>query len=114
MQPHSRHPTPNHLDTQAGEWITEATLPTIPNTVSRGRASGEWLEARHFLIWRSSNEHLLIPDVIATHGYAAANGDGPSSDASGGGATAALAVTDPASLSPTKLEDLLDTEDPRV
>ena len=86
MQQHTRHPALDHLAPLAGHWTTEATHPAFPNTVIPGRATFDWLEGRHFLVWRFTYDHPQFPDGIAILGYAAPAEDGPSSDASGGGA----------------------------
>ncbi len=83
MQEHTRHPALEHLDAFVGEWETEATHPYFPGTVIRGRATFEWLEGEHFLIWRAHYDHPDIPDSIAILGGGAPSGSGPSSDADG-------------------------------
>jgi hypothetical protein len=68
MQQHPRHPMLEHLDALVGQWETEATHQSYPGTVVRGRATFEWLEGGHFLIWRARNDHPDFPDSIAILG----------------------------------------------
>jgi hypothetical protein len=50
-----------------GTWETEATHPMFDQIVP-GRVTFEWLEARAFVIERSSNEHPAFPDAIVVIG----------------------------------------------
>jgi hypothetical protein len=70
MQESTRHPMLTHLDPKVGHWETESTHPLLPaGTIVRGRASFEWLEGGHFLIWRESADHPDFPDAITILGY---------------------------------------------
>ena len=51
-----------------GEWTTEATHPSLPDTVVPGRTSVELLEGEQFLILRARNEHPDFPDSICIIG----------------------------------------------
>ena len=80
----TRHPMLEHLEPLVGEWETEATHQLLPDTVVRGRATFEWLEGGHFLIWRARNEHPDFPDSISILGCAAPGGPCASGDPGGG------------------------------
>ena len=61
--------TPNpDLDALVGAWTTEATHPSVPDTVVKGSASFEWLEGERFLILRARNDHPDFPDSISILG----------------------------------------------
>lgn len=64
MQPPTRHPALDHLALLAGEWESEATHRLMPDAVIVGRATFEWLEGGHFLIWRAHYDHPDFPDSI--------------------------------------------------
>jgi hypothetical protein len=81
-----RHPVLDYLDALVGEWETEAKHPDLPGTKIHGRATFEWLDGRHFLIWRSSYDHPDIPNAVAVLGCGAtgaADDSSPSTDAGG-------------------------------
>ena len=78
-----RHAALDHLDPLVGGWEIEATHPHLPNTVIRGRATFEWLDGGHFLIWRASYDHPDIPDSIAILGCGESGETGASSDSDG-------------------------------
>jgi hypothetical protein len=65
--------TPPHPDLQPfgaliGAWATSATHPAFPSLEVSGRTTFEWLEGRHFLIGRSTNEHPDFPDGLTVIG----------------------------------------------
>ena len=84
MEQRPRHPMLEHLDALVGEWETEATHRLLPGTVVRGRATIEWLEGGHFLIWRVRNEHPDFPDSISVLGCDDPDGSGDAGDSGGG------------------------------
>jgi len=90
MQQHTRNPLFDHLDVLAGAWETEATHPYLPNTVIRGRATFEWLEGKHFLIWRAHYDHPDIPDSIAILGCDDSDGAAGAADTGNSGAGCAM------------------------
>jgi hypothetical protein len=63
-----RNPMLEHLDALVGEWETEATHQSMPDTVVRGHATFQWLEGGHFMIGRERNEHPDFPDSISILG----------------------------------------------
>jgi hypothetical protein len=83
MEQLMRNPILDHLDAVVGEWKVEATHPYFANTIIRGRATFEWLEGRHFLIWRAQYDHPDIPDSIAILGGGDQHEGGASSDSDG-------------------------------
>jgi hypothetical protein len=80
----TRRPALGHLEPLAGEWETESTHPALPGTVVPGRATFEWLEGGHYLIWRERADHPDFPDSIAILGCGDPAGADPSSDWPGG------------------------------
>jgi hypothetical protein len=80
MEHATRNPLLEHLEALVGEWETEATHPSLPDAVIRGRATFEWLAGSCFLIWRSHHDHPGIPDAIAILGCGDPEGAGTSSD----------------------------------
>jgi hypothetical protein len=68
VQQHTRHPTLEHLDALVGEWETAATHPHLPGLVIHGRATFEWLDGGHFLLWRARYDHPTISNSIAILG----------------------------------------------
>src|SRR5438034_21202 len=83
MQKDTRHPALGHLDVLVGEWETEATHSLLPGAVIHGRATFEWLEGGHFLIWRAQNDHPAVPNAIALLGGGPSGGEA-STDVDGG------------------------------
>ena len=67
--PGARHPMLEHLDALVGTWETEASHPMLPDTTVHGRSTFEWLEGRHFLVWRAHHDHPDIPDSISILGF---------------------------------------------
>ena len=51
-----------------GDWVTEATHPSLPDVVVRGRATFEWGSGRRFVVWRAENEHPQVPDSVSILG----------------------------------------------
>src|SRR5918912_883635 len=84
MQQRTRNPALDHLDALIGAWETEATHPSLPDTVIRGRATFEWLAGGLFLIWRAAYDHPDIPDCIAILGCDDAGSSVDARQASGG------------------------------
>jgi hypothetical protein len=65
----NRHPMLEHFEVLVGTWETAATHPLLPNTTIHGRATFEWLEGNHFLVWRVHYDHSDIPDSISIIGF---------------------------------------------
>ena len=84
MQQRTRNPALDHLDALVSAWETEATHPSLPDTVIRGRATFEWLAGGLFLIWRAAYDHPDIPDCIAILGCDDAGSSVDARQASGG------------------------------
>jgi hypothetical protein len=59
---------PQLMEPLVGTWATEGKHSMLPGEVIRGRATFEWLDGCHFLIWRSHYDHRAIPDAIAITG----------------------------------------------
>jgi hypothetical protein len=57
------------LDRLVGRWNSEATHPSLPDTVVSGTLTAEWLEGGRFLILRTRNDHPEFPDAISIIGY---------------------------------------------
>ena len=55
------------FDVLRGTWTTEATHPMF-DAVVPGTTTFEWLEGRHFLIQRVTNDHEQFPDSISVIG----------------------------------------------
>jgi hypothetical protein len=76
--PAGRDRSLDRLDLLLGRWQTRASFaagffgPDAPAVTERGGVSFEWLEGRHFLIQRFTNDHPAAPDGIAVIG---ADGD---------------------------------------
>jgi hypothetical protein len=84
MEHGARNPLLGHLDPLVGEWETESTHPALPGTVVPGRAAFEWLEGRHYLVWRERRDHPEFPDSITLVGCGAPEGSDASTDWPGG------------------------------
>ncbi|HEU5317546.1 MAG TPA: hypothetical protein VFX49_15645 [Chloroflexota bacterium] len=84
MAQDTRNPMLRHLDPLVGEWKTESTHPALPGTVVPGRATFEWLEGRHYLVWRESADHPDFPDSLTIFGCDAPPDADPTSDWPGG------------------------------
>jgi hypothetical protein len=56
------------LNPLVGSWLTEATHPSMPGVVVRGKVELEWLEGKRFLIHRARNDHPDFPDSISIIG----------------------------------------------
>ena len=80
----TRNPMLGHLEPLVGEWQTESTHPALPGKVVPGRATFEWLEGGHYLIWRERADHPDFPDSIAILGCDPPPGADPTSDWPGG------------------------------
>ena len=63
-----RHPHLVHLEPMIGEWELTGSHPMLPGDVIRGRATFEWFDGGHFLIWRSTSEHKAIPNGMSIIG----------------------------------------------
>jgi hypothetical protein len=83
MQQRTRHPMLEHLDAFVGQWETEATHQLLPDTVVDGRATLEWLEGGHSLIWRAWDEHPDFPDSISILGCEDSDGSDDSGASAG-------------------------------
>ncbi len=84
MQPRTHHPALDKLAALVGEWETEATHQLLPGTVIHGRATFEWLEGGHYLVWRERADHPDFPDSLAILGCGDAACADPSTDWPGG------------------------------
>jgi hypothetical protein len=51
-----------------GTWDTESRHRLMGDEVIRGRATFEWLEGGHFVVWRARLDHPLFPDSISVIG----------------------------------------------
>ena len=67
--PMTSDPALKPLDRLVGDWITEATHPSVPGVVVHGTADIEWLEGERFLIHRARSDHPDFPDSISIIGF---------------------------------------------
>jgi hypothetical protein len=58
----------NALELLIGDWVTEATHPSLPGVVVRGTTTFEWGSGERFVVWRAANEHPDVPDSVSVLG----------------------------------------------
>ena len=56
------------LNALVGTWTGEARHPAFPGVTVPVRATFEWLEGEHFLIWRWRMDHPDFPDSLSVIG----------------------------------------------